>query len=100
MQSSAKRNEGTRAQQNRYRVTAARQTGAHEFSRLPLVNVKNIWTQSSLSLALGRGGVSIEISISSRLSGQSVIYQKKSIPPEHAAHVLEEREGPNLEAVR
>ena len=75
VQSSAECNEGTRTQQNRYRVAPTRQTGAHEctwsYRRTSRTSGRN-----HLSQELSRGGVCFEVLTFTRLSGQLVISPK------------------------
>ena len=94
VQSSARRHEGTRAQQNRYRFAPARQNGAHECTRANRRTtgtfgrnrlLRRSWTEEA--------SVSTDL-IFSQLSG------RQATPSQHAAHVLEEGKGPNLETVR
>ena len=72
IQSTVKRDEGTRAQQNRCRVDLARQTGAHECSR-PCRLTSRISGRHHLLRSGWTGGVYFESLTFSRSSGQLVI---------------------------
>ena len=90
VQSSAERNEGTRPQQNMHRVTAARQTGAGELQETPGRN--HVLRRSRAEKALVSRSRYPHDQVSSWRSTR-----RMPIPPQHAAHVVEERKGPNPE---